>query len=168
MQEEISIEEAWQNFSPEWVVLVVSKDKENKLEKANIMPAGWCMRCSFDPPLIAVSIGKSRYTHELLEKSEEFVIAVPNKELIEIVKFTGSCSGRDVDKFREAKIEVEKASKVSLPLIKKATLNFECKKYRSFKAGDHTIFLGKILAAHKRKGKGILLNWKQEKGFEEF
>ncbi len=152
--EEIKIQEAWEKIKPERVVLVVSVDEKGK---PNVMPAGWCMRCSFDPPLIAVSIGKTRYTHSLLKKSKEFVIAVPNKELIDLVKFTGSCSGRDVDKFKEAEIETAKG-KGSVSLIKKATLNLECEKYNECDSGDHTIFIGKIICAWYNK-KGVLFNF---------
>lgn len=154
--QKISINEAWEKFAPEHVVLVISKNANNK---TNIMPAGWCMHCSFNPQLIAIGIGKTRYTHKLLSSTNEFVIAVPNKQLIDVIKFSGSCSGRNIDKFKKAKIETEKASKISIPLIKKATINFECKKYASCDSGDHTIFIGKIVAAHYNK-KGILFNLK--------
>lgn len=160
--EKTSIEQAWKKIKPERVVLVVTKDKI----KPNIMPAGWCMRCSFNPQLIAISVGKTRYTHKLLSLSKEFVIAIPNKELINLVNFSGSCSGRNIDKFKKAKIETKKAEKVDLPLIKKATINFECEKHSSCDSGDHTIFIGKILAAHYNK-KGILFNLKNG-GFKEF
>jgi flavin reductase (DIM6/NTAB) family NADH-FMN oxidoreductase RutF len=160
--QEIPINEAWLRFRPERVVLVVSKDKT----KANVMPADWCTRCSFIPQLVAVSIGKTRYTHEILSSTKEFVIAVPNKQLTSLIKFSGSCSGRKVDKFKEAKIETEKAEKIKIPLIKKATINFECKKHSSFDSGSHTIFIGEILAAHYNE-KGILFNLKNGT-FKEF
>lgn len=156
--QKISINEAWQRIRPERVVLVVTRDK-GKTKEANIIPAGWCMRTSFQPELIAISIGKTRYSHKLLTQNNEFIIAFPNKELENLIKFSGSCSGSTVDKFKEAKIETEKAAQVNLPLIKKATINFECKKLAFCDSGDHTIFIGKIVAAYYNK-KGILFNLK--------
>jgi len=163
--ERISIQEAWKKFNPEHVVLVITKN--NKTEKLNIMPACWCMHSSFSPQLLVISIGKTHYTHKLLSSTNEFVIAVPNKQLESLVKLTGSCSGRNVDKFKEAKIETEKAKKINIPLIKKATINFECKKYSSCDSGDHTIFIGKIIAAHYNKNKRILFDLNNGK-FKEF
>ena len=45
------------------------------------MIAGWCMKCSLEPPMYAVSLSKKGNTRRLISKSEEFIIAVPNKTL---------------------------------------------------------------------------------------
>lgn len=130
----------WEIFAKRKLILVVTKDTETG--KENIMPARWCTRCSNDPSLIAISIGLTRYTHELLDKNEHFVIAVPNEDFD--YKFIGSYSGRDFDKFKEENIET-KPGKYRVPLIKNALLNIELQKYSSFKTGDHTFFIGKVL-----------------------
>src|SRR3989344_4916271 len=90
----------WEIFAKRKLVLVMTRDIETG--KENIMPARWCTRCSTEPPLIAISIGLNRYTHELLERNQYFGIAVPNETFD--YKFIGSHSGRDVNKFKEEKI----------------------------------------------------------------
>jgi flavin reductase (DIM6/NTAB) family NADH-FMN oxidoreductase RutF len=132
--------EPWKIFAKRDIVLVSIKDKETG--KENIMPARWCTRCSTEPPLIAVSIGLTRYTHELLEKNKYFGIAVPDKNFD--YKFIGSNSGREMDKFNEAKIE-RIYGIYGVPFIKNSLLNFELEKYGTFKTGDHTFFVGKVL-----------------------
>lgn len=159
---QVPVDYAWQVFKPERLVLIVTRDEKNK--RYNIMPAGWSMHCSFDPPLIAISIGKTRYTHKLIKQSREFVIAVPNKGMEEIVDFTGSHSGRNVDKLKELGIKTEKAKHVGAPLIKDATLNFECKLWSELETGDHTIFVGEILVAYANPDKKILFSFGRRHG----
>ena len=130
----------WEIFAKRDLILVVTKDENTG--KENIMPARWCTRCSNDPSLIAISIGLTRYTHELLERNNYFVIAVPDKNFD--YKYIGSHSGRDVDKFKKEKIRTE-IGKYGVPLIKDALLNIELEKYSSFQTGDHTFFIGKVL-----------------------
>lgn len=154
---EVNIEYALSNLTkPESVVFVISCNDHGV---ANIMPAGWSMRTSFNPPLYAVSIGFSRYTHELILKTKKFVIAFPSEELEKLILQTGSCSGRNMNKFNEFKIETVPSKETSpLPLLAKATLNLECKLHSQFETGDHTIFVGTVLRATQGKGKHNLIN----------
>jgi len=147
-QKQIDITEAWGTIRPNIVALIVTRDSSGK---ANIMPAGWTMHTSKNPQLIAISIGKTRHTHKILEETEDFVVAIANKELQETIEKTGNCSGANKDKFKEFNIETEEAELVNPPLIKKATINFECKKTDKLDTGDHTIFIGKILRATHRE-----------------
>ncbi len=73
---EASPEEAKGRMLPDWIVWVVSTDKNGK---PNVMPAGWCMFTSMDPSMVAVSIGKSKYTCEMLGNSDDFVVAFPSE-----------------------------------------------------------------------------------------
>jgi len=166
--EEASIKESFAIFKPESCVFVISTDSGGK---PNGMIAGWNMKCSNDPPLFAVSLSKNGNTHKLIQESKEFVIAVPNKELINEVEFFGSTHGNEVDKFKETKIETANAKYVKSPLIKNATINFECKLEKEIDSGDHIIFIGKILTSYINKNKKFLLNMKKvnnKRRFEEF
>ena len=42
----------------------------------NIIPLGWKMRTSFKPPVVTVSVRKTRYSHGLIAKEGEFVPGV--------------------------------------------------------------------------------------------
>ena len=165
---QISTKEAFNNFKPESCVFVISVDKD---DNPNGMVAGWNTKCSMDPPLFAVALSKKNNTHKLIHQSKEFVIAVPNKGLEKEVKFFGSHKGKEVDKFKATGIETLRAKFIKPPLIKKATFNFECKLVKEVDAGDHIVFIGKILAAYWNKGKKVLLNMKSVRGkrvFKEF
>jgi len=149
--QELSVDVALRSLKPERVILVISEDKKHS--RHNIMPACWFSRVSFEPPLVMVSIGKTRYTHELLKNSKYFVIAVPSKKLEHAVRVAGSCSGRNMDKFTELSLKTVEGKITGLPLLADAAYNFECEKQKAVDAGDHTLFIAKVLGAYRSKGK---------------
>jgi len=154
---EVEWSEAIRRKYPEPVVLVVSCDREGR---PNVMPAGWSMVTSAVPPMLAVSIGHRRYTHKLIEETGEFVIVFPSEVMGDLINYTGSCSGRDVDKFKEYNIETLKSKYVRPPLIKDAVACFECKVRGKLVTGDHTIFAGEVLASYvSEKYKDRLYNF---------
>lgn len=164
----VPAKEAFDRFKPESCVFVVSIDKDGR---PSGMIAGWQMKCSMDPPLFAVSLSKKGYTHRLIHESREFVIAVPGKSLEEEVKFFGSRHGDEVDKFSETGLATSQAQFVKSPLIREATVNFECRLEKEVDSGDHIIFIGRILASYVDKDKKVLLNMKKANGervYDEF
>lgn len=166
--EEISVSDAFNKLKPENVVFVISVDSNGK---PSGMVAGWFMKCSIEPPLVAVCLQIAGHTHKLIRESKEFVIAVPNKGLEKELLFFGTTHGNEVDKFKETGIKTEKSKHIKSPLIKGATINFECKLEKEIDCGDHIIFIGRVLASYLNKDKKVLLNMGRVKGervFEEF
>ncbi len=142
---------------PEWVVLVVTKDAAGRV---NVMPAGWAMFAASEPLLFAIAIARNHYTHELIEKHGEFVIAVPAPGMEEAIRAFGSCSGRKVDKLAACPVPTAPAAQVKPPLLVGARANLECVLHSRAEAGDHTIFVGRIVAAHEDDAvPGRLMNW---------
>lgn len=121
-------------------------------DKVNVMTAAWQMPVSFKPVLVAISIGHQRFSHELILKSREFVINVPHIGLIKEVLCCGTQSGRDIDKFNVCKLTPVHAHKVKAPLIEECIGNIECKLYSIHETGDHTIFVGEVVAASVKEG----------------
>lgn len=160
-----SIKASYDQFKPESVVFVITIDED---ENPAGMVAGWNMKASMDPPMFAVSISKKYHTHKLIRKSKEFVIAVANRSLENEVRFFGSTHGNEVDKFKETGLQTETSQFITSPLIKNATVNFECELVSETDAGDHVIFLGKILAAYTNPEKNTLFNIKTVNGERVF
>jgi len=154
--EEIDIQKALSFYTkPENVVFIIS----GTFEAPNIMPAGWFMRTSFNPPLIATSIGLERYTHDLVSKYKDFVISIPSEKNSNLILKTGSCSGSDTDKFKKFSINnIKKGTKVNLPLLIDSFIDFECTLEDFIDTGDHTIFVGRVLRAIKGEGENVVLN----------
>lgn len=165
--QKISPEKAIYNAKPDKPVFVISVDNKNK---PNGMICSWWGKISDDPAVVAVSLWKKGNTHNLILKSKEFVVAVPNKSLEKEVRFFGEHSGKNTDKFKKTRIETEKARLVKSPLLKKATYNLECKMIKSLVFGEMIVFFGKVVAAHYNKGKKVLVHTKtvnEKRVFEE-
>jgi len=141
----VPVGEAIARKYPEWVAFVVACDAKGK---PNLMPAGWVMFASGEPPMLAVAIAHSRYTHQLIEQTGEYVIAFAGQGQEELIRRAGSSSGRDVDKFAQFQIETAPGEMIRCPLLVGAAINFECRIEQRAPAGDHSIFIGRILAAH--------------------
>ena len=90
MKEKIKLDNAANTiFAPQLVGLVTTIDRGNQ---PNVATFAWIMSTSHDPELIAVSVSKARYTYECL--TDEFVINLPTKELVQQVWLVGTLSGR--------------------------------------------------------------------------
>jgi flavin reductase (DIM6/NTAB) family NADH-FMN oxidoreductase RutF len=141
---EVDLENAGLLF-PTVATMAVTIDEK---EEPNIITLGWAMKTSHDPPMVAISVKPSRYSHELLEEAREFVLSIPTMDIVEELHYCGRHSGRDAQKFQEMGLTQMAAKKVKPPLIKECAANLECKVISTLTTGDHTIFAGEIVAAH--------------------
>jgi len=144
MLRQVSPQEALKKKYPEQVACAVCADAEGN---PNIIPLGWLMQTSFKPPMCAISVGHTRYSHDLIEARGEFVAAFPGEGYEDDVLYCGNHSGREVDKFANTSFTPEEAISVEPPLIGEAIANLECRVDGALETGDHTIFSGEIVAA---------------------
>lgn len=142
---EISWNGAIELGSPYPYTLVVTVDKNGR---ADIMGLSWWTITSWEPPMIAIAIGKPRYTHECLEYCKEFVLCFPSEGQEKGAWLCGQVSGRDLDKFKEAGFAKIPAKAVKPPIIDGSTLAYECKVFDQVDTGDHTLYLAKVVAIH--------------------
>ena len=115
-------------------------------ENDNIITIAWTGTINSDPPMVSISVRKSRYSHELLSKNGEFVINLVTKKLCYAMDYCGVKSGRDIDKFSEMKLTKGKAQTVSVPTIAESPVNIECKVTRVLELGSHDMFLAEVTA----------------------
>ncbi|NYZ75836.1 flavin reductase family protein [Candidatus Micrarchaeota archaeon] len=147
------MEYGYQMLYPRQVILATSQSAGMR----DIITLGWHCPLSFKPPLIGISVGKTRFSHSLIEKGREFVVSIPTEDMKDKVLLIGSKSGKDVDKFSEFKLTPLPATEVKPPLIKECPVNIECRVVAELDAGDHTLFAGEVVASHASSLKGKLL-----------
>lgn len=112
--------------------------------KLNGLSAAWVSRVSFDPPMVVVSVGKGRYSHDLISHSKVFAVNIMGADQIETARFFGSISGRDTDKF--AKIPY--VTKITgSPILTTTIAYLDCNLVHEYPAGDHTLFVGHVAEA---------------------
>lgn len=136
-------------------------------ETVNAMQIGWgYMGYMWKKPSIVISVRHSRYSYELLRKSDEFVVSIPESDVYkEALKICGTKSGRDVNKIEMCGFNMAEGEKVGVPHIKES-LSYECRvMYKqtidselvseqihdlSYKSNDyHVMIYGEIVAVHK-------------------
>ncbi|MCB5247617.1 MAG: flavin reductase family protein [Candidatus Cloacimonetes bacterium] len=110
----------------------------------NLITLEWFMRTSIQPPMFAISIGHSRYSHECLLESRYFNLIFPSVEMKPLCAMAGSSSGRDTDKLDLGKVDFLPGKLHKLPVPKDAVAVFECEVTSQVRSGDHTIFVGEV------------------------
>ncbi len=151
----------YQTLYPNRVVLVTSVDKSGK---PNIITLAWTSILSANPFMVGISIASGRYSHKLISESKEFVINLPSYELARQCMLCGTKSGRNTDKFKEAGLTPVKSEKVNAPRIAECYAWLECKLANSVETGDHTFFIGEVVASGERGAKaGAVYDTKGER-----
>ena len=132
--------------------LMVTMDKNGKL---NVMALDWKKLFEFEGnPVIRAQVAYTRYTYTLLTKGiNEFTINIPSDKAYHAVDIAGSYSGRNTDKFKQAKLETISGKCTKVPTIKDCILNYECQIVNDSKSpmSSHHYFYGKILAVYASK-----------------
>lgn len=152
---EVSLSSAYRLLHPRNVVLVSCVDKAGK---ANVITLAWSMPVSISPPMLLIDVAPKRYSHELIKETKEFVVNIPTMDIIKETLFCGRRTGRIHDKFKETRLTPLPAKMVRPPIIKECVAHLECKLHQQIAVGDHTVFVGEVLAAYVNEG--VFLNRK--------
>ncbi|MEG6585342.1 flavin reductase family protein [Dendrosporobacter sp. 1207_IL3150] len=116
-------------------------------------------------PVFMVMVRPSRHTYNLIEKSGEFTVSIPLKDMQQALAICGTKSGRDMDKFAAAGLTTLAGQKLATPVIANCGLHFECKivykqamtdenldseiNAKKYSTGDyHTLYFGEIVATY--------------------
>jgi flavin reductase (DIM6/NTAB) family NADH-FMN oxidoreductase RutF len=141
---ELTQNEAVTLSSPLPFVLVTANDETNR---PNAIGISWVTITSWNPWLFLISIAPGRYSYKCIEHSGEFVINYPPEKLAKAAWNCSTKSGYKVDKFKEFGLEAIPGLKVKAPRIKGSTVCIECRVVERFTTGDHTVFVGEVVAA---------------------
>lgn len=117
----------------------------------NIITLAWVGTVCSNPPMISISVRPSRYSHELISRSGEFAINIPDSGMTEICNFCGSRSGRDIDKFKALKLNKENSFKLKTPMIKECPISIECFVRQTLNLGTHDVFIGEVASVNAQE-----------------
>ena len=118
------------------------------MEESNIITIAWTGIINSNPPMTYISVQRSRHSHDMIERSGEFVINLVPVSLTKAMDFCGVRSGRDIDKFASQGLTREEADTVSAPLIAECPVNMECKVTDIVRMPSHDMFMAEITAVH--------------------
>jgi len=121
---------------------VISSKKGDKI---NGQIANTLFQITSEPPTVAVSINKQNLTHEYIITSKSFAATIVSKDApMNFIGNWGFKSGRDIDKFKDAKFKTGTTTGVPI-VLDYATGYLECEVLSSTDVGTHTIFIGKVV-----------------------
>ncbi|HET7627623.1 MAG TPA: flavin reductase family protein [Bacillales bacterium] len=108
------------------------------------MTANAFMSVSINPKLISISIDEKAKMLEMIHRSGMFTVNILSAEQEDVSKhFAGQLQEKPTFRFERLR---------ELPVIENALANILCEVDSSYKAGDHTIFIGKVLDLTIREG----------------
>ncbi len=114
--------------------------------RPNAIGVSWLTITSIEPFMFLISIAPQRYSHEGIEKNGEFVINFPSQDQAQSAWICGVTSGRSGDKIQRANLKLIPSLKLRTPCMAEATAVFECKVVNAITTGDHTVFVGEVVA----------------------
>ncbi len=128
--------------------LVITCDSKGE---PDIAAFSFLMPISFEPKYVAFAVSPRRKTFENLREVTEFILAIPSRDMIDMVWACGTRSGREVDKFALLGLETEKAETVKPPLVRNMPVQLECRVELFKEFGDHWLVVGRVLKEHVEK-----------------
>ncbi|MER5570629.1 flavin reductase family protein [Streptomyces goshikiensis] len=103
---------------------------------------------SLDPPLILISVGKEAVMHRRLADAATFSVSVLGAGQESVARHFADRS-RPMGAGQFDAVEWLPGRSADAPLIAGASAHFECAKWRAYDAGDHTLYLGRLLSAEE-------------------
>ena len=143
-------------LAPVPVVLVSCAGQEGN---PNLITLAWAGTVCSDPPMLSISVRKSRHSHGLIESTGEFVVNLVDRNLSRAADFCGVKSRRDMDKFAACNLNAIPAPPLTYaPALQEAPAYLCCRVEKILPLGSHDMFLARIVGVAARNA------FKDEKG----
>lgn len=108
---------------------------------------------SLDPPLVLVAIGHERSIHPLIERTGRFAVNILGEDSRALSDcFAGAPSDLPREAFCDAAYRI--GGDCQLPILDVALAYAGCSVERVIEAGDHTLYIGRVLEAATSDGPG--------------
>ena len=119
-------------------------------ERANLMTLNWATQVAFDPKLLGIAVEKPALTHALIAEGGAYSLNTIDREDRAIVrKFTKPV---DIDEAAGTANGFAFHAGVSgVPVLDAAPAWFECEVRQAVDLGEHTLFIGEIVACGFQK-----------------
>jgi len=115
----------------------------------------WLTQCSFEPPLIVMSVENQAQSLKVIREAGRFVVNVLESGQSELAGWFGRHSASVGDKLAK---RVLMASGSGQPVLPECLAWFECTFNAQMPAGDHVLIVGEVVDARLvRDGKPMML-----------
>lgn len=76
--------------------------------------------------IVVLGFGKNSYALKSIRETKEFVINIPNRDMMKEIEIAGSLSGRNYNKFDLCNLTPKKSEKINAPIIEECQIAIEC------------------------------------------
>ncbi len=129
-------------LAPLPVVMVSCADEGNR---PNIITIAWAGVVNSEPPMCSISVRRERFSHDIIERSGEFVVNLCGRGNLRATDFCGVRSGRDADKFAACGLTAAPVEGMAFaPAIAECPAYIACKVKSVTPLGSHDMFVGEI------------------------
>jgi len=124
-------------------------------EEVNGFTASWVMQASFQPPLVVNCVKRDSGSHAMIKSSQVFALSVLAADQKAIAQNFFKPQRRVGNKFEEVEFYL---GETGCPIISDSLGYVECRVVGAIEQGDHTVFVGEVVAAGvHRDGDPLLL-----------
>ncbi|MDA3793425.1 MAG: flavin reductase family protein [Elusimicrobia bacterium] len=144
---DISLDKAYRLLNHGPLILVSTRSAGGDYD---IAPIAWNCPVKKSPTTVLAAIGKSHKTYDNIKETGEFIVCVPSAGQADMVKDTGSVSGRNTDKFKEFGIKAGKGKNLDCLVPKGIVGAIECKFKEEYDEGV-ALVIGEAVRAYGSK-----------------
>jgi flavin reductase (DIM6/NTAB) family NADH-FMN oxidoreductase RutF len=155
---ESKFKELWKINEPVMTPIITTRSRDGIVNAAIV---SWFSFLSRSPPLVFISVRHlpeehKRHTYDIIRDTKEFVVNMPGFDIAEAafvtaVDYTWE-EEKKANKLVRAGLTEVPGEKVKAPRIEECKVHYECTLEWEKEFGDHTVFIGKIVAASVTKG----------------
>ncbi|MBO3750576.1 flavin reductase family protein [Streptosporangiaceae bacterium NEAU-GS5] len=118
-------------------------------EAPHAMTANAFTSVSLDPPLLLICVDHSAVMHESVTRAGRFAVSVLASHQEDVARHFAD-KWRTLGAAQFECVSWSPGPHSGAPLIDGSVAQFECELWRAYEAGDHTIFVGRVLALTER------------------
>jgi len=124
-------------------------------EEVNGFTASWVMQASFKPPLVVNCVKQDSKSHAMIKSSGVFALSFLEAGKKDLAQQFFKPQRRVGDKFEDVEFYL---GETGCPIIRDSLGYVECKVVGAVEEGDHTVYVGEVIAAgiHK-EGEPLIL-----------
>ena len=117
--------------------------------KPNFQTAAWVSFANHKPNYIMAALNQNHFTAQGIRESETFSVNIPSSDMMIVVDYIGSNSGRDVDKTEL--FEVFYGDLKTAPMVRECPVNIEAKLVKTIQLPANHIFIGEVTEVYVGK-----------------
>jgi len=124
-------------------------------DDVNGFTASWIMQASFKPPLLVNCVKKDSRSHEMIKNSGVFAISILEAGQKDLAQKFFQPLRRVGNRFEDVEFY---PGETGCPIISDSLGYVECQLVGTVAQGDHTVYVGEVIAAGvHREGEALLL-----------